>query len=57
MRGRRGSQDRANELYKETEDIKGLKGRPQEAILAACLYIACRQEDSPRTFKGQEEFS
>jgi hypothetical protein len=20
--------------------------------LAACLYIACRQEDKPRTFKG-----
>ncbi|XP_059665328.1 transcription initiation factor IIB-like [Cornus florida] len=43
--------DRANEIYKKVEDQKPLRGRNQEAILAACLYIACRQEDKPRTVK------
>ncbi|KAH7687007.1 Transcription factor TFIIB protein [Dioscorea alata] len=43
--------DRANEIYKKVEDLKSIKGRNQDAILAACLYIACRQEDKPRTVK------
>jgi transcription initiation factor TFIIIB Brf1 subunit/transcription initiation factor TFIIB len=46
--------DRANEIYKKVEDLKSIRGRSQDAILAACLYIACRQEDRPRTFKGIE---
>lgn len=44
--------DRANEIYKRVEDLKSSRGRNQDAILAACLYIACRQEDKPRTVKG-----
>lgn len=28
-----------------------LRGRSNEAIAAACLYISCRQEGVPRTFK------
>ena len=44
--------DRANEIYKKVEDLKSIRGRNQDAILAACLYIACRQEDRPRTVKG-----
>ncbi|XP_057849546.1 transcription initiation factor IIB isoform X4 [Cryptomeria japonica] len=43
--------DRANEIYKKVEDLKSIRGRNQDAILAACLYIACRQEDKPRTVK------
>ncbi|KAG6496755.1 hypothetical protein ZIOFF_044627 [Zingiber officinale] len=43
--------DRANEIYKKIEDLKSIRGRNQDAILAACLYIACRQEDRPRTVK------
>ncbi|GFQ05262.1 transcription initiation factor iib [Phtheirospermum japonicum] len=43
--------DRANEIYKKVEDQKPLRGRNLDAILAACLYIACRQEDKPRTIK------
>lgn len=44
--------DRANEIYKRVEDQKSSRGRNQDALLAACLYIACRQEDRPRTVKG-----
>eukprot|EP00850_Spirogloea_muscicola_P007233 SM000036S13277 [mRNA] locus=s36:376827:379170:+ [translate_table: standard] len=44
-------QDRANELFKKVGDLRAIRGRSQDSILAACLYIACRQEDKPRTFK------
>ncbi|XP_065576571.1 transcription initiation factor IIB-like isoform X2 [Artemia franciscana] len=43
--------DRANSLFKEVHDGKSLKGRSNDAIASACLYIACRQEGVPRTFK------
>jgi len=32
-------------------ESRSLKGRSNDAIAAACLYIACRQEAVPRTFK------
>nr|GEV40102.1 transcription initiation factor IIB-2 [Tanacetum cinerariifolium] len=44
--------DRANDIFKKVEDQKmSGRGRKQDATLAACLYIACRQEDKPRTVK------
>ena len=43
--------DRANLLFKMVHDGKNLKGRSNDAIAAACLYISCRQEGVPRTFK------
>ncbi|XP_015868792.3 transcription initiation factor IIB-2 [Ziziphus jujuba] len=43
--------DRAYEMYEKMEDQKCLRSRNQEAVLAACLYIACRQENKPRTVK------
>lgn len=35
----------------QVHDGKNLKGRANDAIASACLYIACRQEGVPRTFK------
>ncbi|KAJ8300570.1 hypothetical protein KUTeg_022089 [Tegillarca granosa] len=43
--------DRANTLFKQVNDGKALKGRSNDAIASACMYIACRQEGVPRTFK------
>lgn len=43
--------DRAHALFKQVHDGKNLKGRSNDAIASACLYIACRQEGVPRTFK------
>ena len=43
--------DRANALFKKVHDGKNLRGRSNDAISSACLYIACRQEGVPRTFK------
>jgi len=43
--------DRANVLFKMVYEGRHLKGRSNGAIAAACLYIACRQDGVPRTFK------
>lgn len=43
--------DRACELYKEYKDLKSIRGRKAIAFYAACIYIACRLEGHPRTFK------
>ena len=43
--------DNAKDLYRDVEKQKSLRGRSGEAIMAACLYIACRKEDVPRTLK------
>jgi len=39
------------QLFKATEDNKMFKGKNTDAIIAGCLFIACRQLGSPRTFK------
>ncbi|KAG6411050.1 hypothetical protein SASPL_129124 [Salvia splendens] len=41
--------DRASEIYKRLEDQKCTRGRNLEALVAGCIYIACRQESKPRT--------
>uniref|UniRef100_UPI00358EE73E transcription initiation factor IIB n=1 Tax=Myxine glutinosa TaxID=7769 RepID=UPI00358EE73E len=43
--------DRTNNLFKQVYEQRCLKGRSNDAIASACLYIACRQEGVPRTFK------
>ncbi|KAI6221832.1 General transcription factor TFIIB [Aphelenchoides fujianensis] len=47
----RSIQDQAAKIYKDVLDSKALRGRNNEAQAAACLYIACRKEGVPRTFK------
>ncbi|KAJ1421490.1 Zinc finger, TFIIB-type [Sesbania bispinosa] len=42
----------AKELYKKAEDGNFLgRLRNTQAAMAACLYLACQEEGSPRTFK------
>lgn len=43
--------DTASEVFKEVNDNKTLKGRGAQAIYASCVYLACRTEKLPRTFK------
>ena len=38
-------------LFQKVHVGKNLRGRSNDAIASACLYIACRQEGVPRTFK------
>lgn len=44
-------QDAAKHIFKMTEDKKLFKGKPQEAVVAGCIFIACRQAHAPRTFR------
>lgn len=43
--------DVAKLIFKRVDEKKILKGKNLEGVVAACIYIACRQEHSPRTFK------
>ncbi|KAG2171515.1 hypothetical protein NQZ79_g1647 [Umbelopsis isabellina] len=43
--------DTAKQLYKRVEDEKLLRGKTSDAIIAACIFIACRQEKVGRTFR------
>ncbi|XP_034469144.1 transcription initiation factor IIB-like [Hippoglossus hippoglossus] len=43
--------DRTNNLFKQVYEQKSLKGRANDTIASACLYIACRQDGVARTFK------
>src|SRR5690606_4012466 len=43
--------DTAKYFFKMIEDQKAFKGKPQEAIIAGCIFLACRQCNVPRTFK------
>jgi transcription initiation factor TFIIB len=41
----------ARGLFKQTIDSKQFKGKSQDAIIASLIFIACRQQKVPRTFK------
>lgn len=41
----------AKHIFKLVDEKKALKGKPQDAIIAGCIFIACRQASVPRTFK------
>ncbi|KRX44636.1 Patched domain-containing protein 3, partial [Trichinella murrelli] len=43
--------DQANLLFKQVQETKALKGKNNDAVASACLYIACRKDGVPRTFK------
>lgn len=45
-----GVKYRAKRLFKEVEDTWIIPGRTRTAKVASCIYIACRQENCPRTF-------
>ncbi|KAI9678884.1 MAG: transcription initiation factor IIB [Trizodia sp. TS-e1964] len=43
--------DTAKHLFKLVDDAKAFKGKSQDAIIAGCIFIACRQRKVPRTFR------
>ena len=42
--------DTAKYLFKTVDDHKAFRGKSQDAIIAGCIFIACRQCKVPRTF-------
>lgn len=43
--------DGAKHIYKLCHDHSFMKGKPQEALVAGCIFIACRQAGVGRTFR------
>ncbi|XP_062230245.1 transcription initiation factor IIB-like [Phragmites australis] len=44
--------DRAKEVYKTLDEAKACpRGKKRDVFYAACLYVACRNEGKPRTYK------
>lgn len=43
--------DLAKKRFKDVYEMKILKGRNNAAIAAACIFIACREQGVPRSFK------
>lgn len=43
--------DIAKQLYKRADQEKVLRGKSVDAVVACCIFIACRQARVPRTFK------
>ena len=43
--------DTAKHLFKRVSDAGAFRGKSQEAIIAGCIFIACRQCKVPRTFR------
>lgn len=44
-------QDAAKHIFKITDDAKLFKGKAQDAVIAGCIFIACRRAEVPRTFR------
>jgi len=47
----------AKQLYKLTAESKLFKSKPQDVIIAACIFIACRQQNVARSFKEITELT
>ncbi|XP_050220726.1 transcription initiation factor IIB-like [Mercurialis annua] len=47
----KSSKIRADEIYKNLVDKKSCKGKNVKSILAACLFVACKESKLPRTVK------
>ncbi|PSR92190.1 transcription initiation protein [Coniella lustricola] len=43
--------DYALHIFKLADEKKFLKGKPQDAVIAGAIFIACRQNNVPRTFR------
>ncbi|KAF7336963.1 Transcription initiation factor IIB [Mycena venus] len=43
--------DIAKQLYKRSDEERLLRGKPLDAVIAVCIFIACRQAHVPRTFQ------
>lgn len=43
--------DTAKHIYKVIDDARAFKGKSQDAIVASVIFIACRREGVPRSFR------
>lgn len=43
--------DTAKHLYKDADESRLFKGKSQEALIAGCVFLACRRNNVPRSFR------
>ncbi|KAF2860307.1 cyclin-like protein [Piedraia hortae CBS 480.64] len=43
--------DTAKHLYKESSESLLFRGKNQESLMAGCIFLACRQNNVPRSFR------
>lgn len=41
----------AKVLFKQLDDAKVIRGKPEDIVVAGCIFLACRQCGVPRTFR------
>ena len=49
--------DTAKHLYKDADASKLFKGKSQEALIAGCVFLACRRNNVPRSFREVMELT
>lgn len=49
--------DTAKYIYKDAEESKIFKGKSQEALIAGCVFLACRRNGVPRSFREVMELT
>lgn len=49
--------DTCKHLYKDAEESKYFKGKSTESIIAGCLFLACRRNQVPRSFREVTELT
>ncbi|KAK4493844.1 hypothetical protein PRZ48_015029 [Zasmidium cellare] len=49
--------DTAKYLFKDADESKIFKGKSQEALIAGCVFLACRRNQVPRSFREVMELT
>jgi transcription initiation factor TFIIB len=49
--------DTAKHLYKDADESRVFKGKSQEALIAGCVFLACRRNNVPRSFREVMELT
>ncbi|PNS15912.1 transcription initiation factor IIB [Sphaceloma murrayae] len=43
--------DGAKHIYKDADESKQFKGKSQDALIAGCIFLSCRRNSVPRSFR------
>ena len=49
--------DTAKHIYKDAEESRVFKGKSQEALIAGCIFLACRRNNVSRSFREVMELT
>ncbi|KAK3686854.1 transcription initiation factor IIB [Vermiconidia calcicola] len=49
--------DTAKHIFKDAEESRLFKGKSQEALIAGCVFLACRRNNVPRSFREVMELT